>query len=51
MARSELDRNKAKVRGVLRRLKLVRCDNFRVVGAGNWGAGKAMMPWTQRKQR
>lgn len=36
--------NKAKVRRVLKVLRSVKCDNFRVVGAGDWGK------WGKRKR-
>jgi hypothetical protein len=34
--RKQVEVNKARVRAVLRRLKKVKCENFRVVGAGQW---------------
>jgi hypothetical protein len=39
--------NKAKVRKTLKLLRSVRCTNFTVIGAGEWGGHKAIprMPW------
>jgi hypothetical protein len=34
--RRETSKNKARVRKVLKLLRRVKCDNFRVVGAGSW---------------
>ena len=49
MQRSELDLNKAKVRGVLKLLRRVHCDNFRVVGAGQWNE-KPRLRWLPKSK-
>jgi hypothetical protein len=48
MKRSKLEINKARVRKVLKRLRSVRCDNFRVIGAGQWNP-KPRMRWLNRE--